>query len=72
MTNRLFGEKDYGKIISVLTMGNNIGGAFGGTVAAWIFDVSGSYRAFWIIAATAMIVAAAARIAAFRIKKKYE
>lgn len=53
-------------------MGNNIGGAFGGTVAAWIFDVSGSYRAFWIIAATAMIVAAAARIAAFRIKKKYE
>jgi MFS family permease len=71
LVNSLFGEKDYGNIIAVMTMATNLGGAFGGTIAAMIFDVTGSYTTFWAIAAGGMIVSALCRVISFQLRKKY-
>ncbi len=71
LVNSLFGEKDYGNIIGIMTMATNIGGAFGGTIAAYIYDVTGSYGTFWFIAAIGLALSGIARIIAFRLRRKY-
>lgn len=71
LVNALFGEKDYGNIVAGMNMATNIGGAFGGTLAAVIYDVTGSYVAFWCIAACAMAIVVIFRFICFRLRKKY-
>lgn len=72
LVNSLFGEKDYGNIIGVMTMATNIGGAFGGVIAAFIYDSTGSYGTFWFIAAIGLVLSGIARIMAFQLRKKYQ
>ena len=70
LVNGLFGEKEYAAIVGIMTMASNIGGAFGGTIAAKIYDASGSYSMFWIIATASVFLAVILRIAAFKVNKK--
>lgn len=72
LVNSLFGEKDYGNIIAVLTMATNIGGAFGGMLAATIYDKTGSYSTFWLIATMGLVLSALFRIISFRMKRRYD
>lgn len=72
LVNALFGEKDYGNIVAAMNMATNLGGAFGGTIAAAIYDITGSYIVFWWIAAIAMGVVVLFRFICFRLRKKYE
>lgn len=67
MINGLFGDKDYGTLVGVMNMATSIGGAFGGMVAARIYDMTGSYGSFWIVACIAVICAAILRFVAFKL-----
>lgn len=69
MVNGLFGDKDYGTLVGVMNMATSIGGAFGGTVAAKVYDMTGSYSSFWIVACAAVLFAALFRFIAFKISK---
>lgn len=71
LVNALFGEKDYGNIVASMNIGTNLGGAFGGTIAALIFDITQSYVAFWFIAAAAMLTVAVFRLICFKLRKSY-
>lgn len=72
MVNGLFGEKDYGTLVGLVTMATSIGGAFGGMIAAKVYDMTGSYVTFWIIACIAMLAAGLMRGTCFRMKEKNE
>ena len=68
--NGLFGEKDYGTIVGVMNTATSIGGAFGGMIAARVYDATGSYVTFWVIAAVFVVVSALIRLLAFRLNQK--
>ena len=51
-------------------MATSIGGAFGATIAAFIYDATGSYVAFWGVATIGVAIAAVLRIISFAINKK--
>lgn len=70
MVNGLFGDKDYGTLVGVMNMATSIGGAFGGTVAAKVYDMTGSYSSFWVVACIAVLCAAVCRFIAFRINDR--
>lgn len=70
MVNGLFGDKDYGTLVGIMNMATSIGGAFGGMVAARIYDMTGSYSSFWAVACVAVACAAVLRFLAFRIHDK--
>lgn len=70
MINGLFGDKDYGTLVGVMNMATSIGGAFGGTVAAKVYDMTGSYSSFWVVACIAVLCAAVCRFIAFKIMKE--
>lgn len=67
MVNGLFGDKDYGTLVGIMNMATNIGGAFGGTVAAKVYDITGSYSSFWVVACIAVLCAALCRFIAFKL-----
>ncbi len=69
MVNGLFGEKDYGTIVGVMNTATSIGGAFGGMVAARVYDATGSYSIFWAVAIGAVVLAAILRVLAFKVSK---
>lgn len=69
MVNGLFGEKDYGAIVGIMNTATSIGGAFGGMVAAKIYDATGSYSMFWLAAIVSVIFAAILRVLAFKFSK---
>lgn len=71
LVNALFGEKDYGNIVAAMNMATNLGGAFGGMLAGVIYDLTGSYVAFWWTAAFAMALVVIFRIICFQLRKKY-
>lgn len=71
LVNALFGEKDYGNIVAAMNMATNLGGAFGGTIAAAVYDLTGSYIAFWWVAAVAMGLVMIIRLICFQLRKKY-
>lgn len=50
MMNGLFGEKDYGANVGFMNTASALGGAFGGQIAARVFDATGTYTGFWIVA----------------------
>ncbi|MCQ4635782.1 MFS transporter [Anaerovorax odorimutans] len=70
LINGLFGEKDYGTIVGVLNMATNIGGAFGGMIAAKVYDITNSYAIFWMICAIGVAAACVLCVASFAIKNK--
>ncbi len=69
MVNGLFGEKDYGTIVGVMNTATSIGGAFGGMVAARVYDATGSYSIFWAVAIGAVVLAAILRVLVFKVSK---
>lgn len=71
LVNALFGEKDYGNIVASMNMATNLGGAFGGMIAAAVYDITGSYIVFWWMAAVAMGLVMVIRIICFQMRKKY-
>lgn len=70
MVNGLFGERDYGTIVGVMNTATSIGGAFGGMIAARVFDATGSYVIFWGIATVVVLLSALIRLLAFALNKK--
>lgn len=71
LINGMFGEKDYGTLVGYVNMATSIGGAFGSTIAAFIYDATGSYVAFWGVATIGVAVAAVLRIVCFAMNKKH-
>lgn len=70
LINGMFGEKDYGTLVGMANMATSIGGAFGGMIAAKIFDATGTYTSFWAVATIGVLVAAVVRLICFVINKK--
>lgn len=58
ITVRNFGDKEFGVMNGWMNMAGNVGQIIGPTVAAFIFDVTGTYRLAWIIFACLMVVVA--------------
>lgn len=58
ITVRNFGDKEFGVMNGWMNMAGNVGQIIGPTVAAFIFDVTGTYRLAWIIFACLMAVVA--------------
>lgn len=71
LVNGMFGEKDYGTLVGYINMATSIGGAFGSTIAAFIYDATGSYVAFWGVATVGVAVAAMLRIVCFALNRKH-
>ncbi len=71
LVNGMFGEKDYGTLVGYVNMATSIGGAFGSTIAAFIYDATGSYLTFWGIAVVGVAVAAILRGVCFALNKKH-
>lgn len=59
ITARNFGDKEYGVMSGWMNIAGNVGQIIGPTVAAFIFDFTGSYRLAWIIFAVLMVAVAA-------------
>lgn len=55
ITVRNFGDKEFGVMNGWMNMAGNVGQIIGPTVAAFIFDVTGTYRLAWIIFAVLMV-----------------
>ncbi len=72
MVNGLFGERDYGTIVGIMNTATSIGGAFGGTIAAKVYDATGSYTSFWAVAIAGICCAAVFRMIAFSLNKKHK
>ena len=70
MVNGLFGDKDYGTLVGIMNTATSVGGAFGGTIAAKVFDATGSYSSFWIVACVSVLCAALCRFVAFKVNKR--
>lgn len=58
ITARNFGDKEYSVLSGWMNMAGNIGQIIGPTVAAFIFDTTGTYVLAWTIFAVLMIVVA--------------
>ncbi len=58
VTARNFGDKEYGVLSGWMNMAGNIGQIIGPTVAAIVFDVTGTYRLAWIAFAILMVIVA--------------
>lgn len=71
LINGMFGEKDYGTLVGMANMATSIGGAFGGMIAAKVYDATGSYTSFWAVAIIGIVIAALARWVCFVINKKH-
>lgn len=71
LVNALFGEKDYGNIVAAMNMATNLGGAFGGMIAAAVYDITGSYVVFWWMAAISMVLVMVIRLVCFQMRKKF-
>lgn len=59
ITARNFGDKEYGVMSGWMNMAGNIGQIIGPTIAALIFDITGTYKLAWIIFSLLMVVVAA-------------
>lgn len=56
ITARNFGDKEYGVMSGWMNMAGNVGQIVGPTIAAAIFDITGTYTLAWIIFAVLMVV----------------
>ena len=56
ITSRNFGDREYGVMSGWMNMAGNIGQIIGPTVAAFIFDSTGTYTLAWIIFAALMVL----------------
>ena len=56
ITARNFGDKEYGVLSGWMNMAGNCGQIIGPTVAAFIFDTTGTYVLAWTIFAVLMVV----------------
>lgn len=69
ITKELFGDRDYGNIMAVVTMTSGIGMALGAPFCGFIYDGTGSYMLAWIIFAAAMVLVTAVFLYALKIHK---
>lgn len=56
LTSEVFGVRNLGVIVGMLSVGWGIGAAVGPAVAGWLFDISGSYSVAFLIGALAMLL----------------
>ena len=56
ITVRNFGDKEFGVMNGWMNMAGNVGQIIGPTVAAFIFDMTGTYRLAWIMFAVLMVI----------------
>lgn len=65
-----FGDKEFGVISGWMNVAGNIGQIIGPTVAAIIFDTTGSYTLAWIVCAVLMVVVAVLYLLSSRMSAK--
>lgn len=56
ITSHNFGDKEYGVMSGWMNIAGNVGQIVGPTIAAMIFDITGTYTLAWIIFAVLMVV----------------
>lgn len=56
ITARNFGDKEYSVLSGWMNMAGNIGQIIGPTIAAFIFDITGTYQLAWIIFSILMVL----------------
>ena len=70
ITSRNFGDKEYGVMSGWMNMAGNVGQIVGPTIAAAIFDITGTYTLAWIIFAVLMVIVAVLYLVSTFISKK--
>lgn len=70
ITARNFGDKEYGVMSGWMNMAGNIGQIVGPTIAAIIFDITGTYTLAWVIFSVLMLVVAVLYLVSTFISKK--
>ena len=70
VTSYNFGDKEYGVMSGWMNIAGNVGQIVGPTIAAIIFDVTGSYNLAWIIFAVLMVLVAFLYLASSLASKK--
>lgn len=70
ITARNFGDKDYGTMSGWMNIAGNVGQILGPTIAAVIFDVTGTYVLAWYIFAALMLVVSALYLLSSIVSKK--
>ena len=70
ITARNFGDKEYGVMSGWMNMAGNVGQIVGPTIAAAIFDITGTYTLAWVIFAVLMVVVAVLYFISTFISKK--
>jgi MFS family permease len=53
---RVFGIRSHGVNLSVISLGHSLGGAAGGLLAGYIFDLSGNYQLVFLVCVLACII----------------
>ncbi|WP_117149032.1 MULTISPECIES: MFS transporter [Paraliobacillus] len=61
LANHMFGEKDFGTFMGLITLSISLGGTFGGVYVGMIYDITGSYTLGWLTMAVALLLAAIIR-----------
>lgn len=70
ITARNFGDKDYGTMAGWMNMAGNIGQIIGPTIAALIFDMTGTYKTAWFAFAFIMLLAGGCYLASSLVSRQ--
>jgi len=70
ITSYNFGDKDYGTMSGWMNIAGNVGQIVGPTVAAMVFDITGTYVLAWYIFAALMLVVSALYFISTRLSTK--
>lgn len=70
LVSSLFGEKDYGMLLGVLTMSVNISVAIGSLLASTIYDITSSYTPYWLFSTFGSIISTSFIYISFSMKEK--
>lgn len=70
LTARNFGDKEYGVMSGWMNLAGNLGQIIGPTIAAFVFDSTGSYIMAWIIFAILMVVVSVLYMLSGMVSKK--
>ncbi len=70
LVSSLFGEKEYGVLLGVLTMSVNISVAIGSLLASITYDITSSYTQYWLFSTFGSIISTILIYISFAMKEK--
>lgn len=67
--SHFFGEREYSAILGVVTMVSSLSVAIAGLLAAWVFDLTQTYRYYWLADVMFALIAIALVMTAFQLHR---